>query len=90
MIKSTYKVNRETNNTDSGSCSNFLPNIYSELWNLNIPSYLNLFLWKLIKDLQPTAHNHIYYHKTIDVNCTFCHMEPGTIEHLFFRMSLDG
>lgn len=65
-VKSTYKVVRDINNIDGGTSTNIPLNIYNKIKNLNVPSDLTLFIWKMVKNLLSTVQNLIYHHMKID------------------------
>ncbi|XP_074308635.1 uncharacterized protein LOC141643387 [Silene latifolia] len=56
---------------------------WSFIWSLPCQPNIKIFLWKIVHGILPTADVLIRRGMAVYPNCSFCHEEPESINHLF-------
>src|SRR6266508_5303118 len=64
-----------------------IPNVNRNLWKLNAPLKIKIFLWYLRRGVVLTKDNLAKRNWQGDLTCCFCH-KSETINHLFFECRL--
>jgi ribonuclease HI len=83
-VKSGYHVLKSLNvvrSPDPSTSVSIDDIIWKELWGLNIPQKVKLFLWKACHNLLPVKDNLFKKRLSICNICPICNLESETVEH---------
>lgn len=93
-VKSAYRVckgdiiRKASRGGVQGSSSNCPDPIWSKIWDLNCPSKIKHFIWRLTHNSHPLRCNIARRGMRIDTVCPVCGREEEDGAHLFFKWKL--
>jgi hypothetical protein len=82
-VKSAYHLGLEIIERDRGQTSQAEKgtNVWSSIWNLQVPNPIKMFLWCACNDILPTRKN-LFKRRVIDDDkCPWCYLEEETTAH---------
>ncbi|KAF9592595.1 hypothetical protein IFM89_016046 [Coptis chinensis] len=82
-VKTVYAY-LKNNEKEMGQSSSVNYIALKHLWAAPLPSYLQMFLWKLYMHVLPLGDRLAEKNMKGDFSCPFCNREMETAEHLFF------
>lgn len=58
-VRSAYYLQQTVNRQMEGECSGVAAGVidWKQMWNLNVPMKIKLFVWKAVHDILPTTQN---------------------------------
>jgi hypothetical protein len=86
-IRSGYHLAKERFEVDKGSCSNRDRNktLWCDLWNIQIPNAIKIFLWKACTGILTTKAMLFKKHVTNAPLCLICTSEDETVRHILWH-----
>ncbi|KAH9671011.1 putative reverse transcriptase/RNA-dependent DNA polymerase [Citrus sinensis] len=80
-VKSGYQVALRINFLDTPSCSEQPANQWSIIWSMSLPEKINIFIWRAVKNILPTAEN-LWRRKIVpQLECQICGISMETVGH---------
>lgn len=86
-MNSAYHLDTELGENTKGECSCARQsNVWKQLWKMNVPNAMKVFMWWACNNALPTKANLIKMKIVINPLCPICELEPETMEHILWSI----